>query len=78
MQHLKFDLYSEREVMKMQLKNMIILALSIAFFSVSSSYAQTQKDVQYIKGYLEGHEFQVTYREGGSLYGTYSTDNVLQ
>jgi len=57
--------------MKTQLRNMIILALSIAFFSVSSSYAQTQKDVQYIKGYLGGHEFQVTYREGGSLYGTY-------
>jgi len=37
------------------MRNMIILVLSIAFFSVSSSYAQTQKDVKYIKGYLGGH-----------------------
>jgi hypothetical protein len=48
-----------------------MLALSIALFYASSSFAQSQKDVQYIKGYLSGYEFQVTYREGGSLYGTY-------
>jgi hypothetical protein len=57
--------------MKIQLKNTIILALSIAFFSISYSYAQTDKDLQYVKRYLGGYEFQVTYREGGTLYGTY-------
>ena len=48
-----------------------IFTLLVAFFPIYSVHAQTRKDVQYIKGYLSGHEFQVTYREGGSLYGTY-------
>jgi len=50
---------------------MIIFALSVACFPLYPVHAQTQKEVQYIKGYLSGNEFQVTYREGGPLYGTF-------
>jgi hypothetical protein len=53
------------------LANTLIIALSILFILVHPSYAQTDKDLQYVKRYLGGYEFQVTYREGGSLYGTY-------
>jgi hypothetical protein len=60
-----------RPVVKRRWKNMIPLALCIACFSVSSLDAQTRNDVQYIKKYLSGYEFQITYREGGSQYGTY-------
>ena len=55
----------------MRWRNTILLGLSIALFYASSADAQAQKNVQYIQGYLGGYEFQVTYREGGSLYGTY-------
>ena len=49
----------------------IIFALLVELFPLYAAHAQTQKDVQYVKGSLSGHEFQVTYREGGPLYGTY-------
>jgi hypothetical protein len=66
------DLTLRRKIqLKKTIKNTIILALSIAFFSISYSYAQTDKDLQYVKRYLGGYEFQVTYREGEVLYGTY-------
>ena len=60
----------------MQLRHMIILTLSLAFFSESSLFAQTPKDAQYVNGYVRGHEFQVTYREGEALYGTYYSIDV--
>ena len=49
----------------------MIFVLLVAIFPLNPGHAQTRNDVQYIKGYLGGHEFQVTYHEGGSLYGTY-------
>ena len=49
---------------------MVFLTLFIAFFPLCPLHAQTRKEVQYIKGYLGGHEVRVTYREGGPLYGT--------
>jgi hypothetical protein len=57
--------------MKKRYNYSILFALCMALFSVSSLYAQTRKDVQYVREYLSGHEFQITYREGGSQYGTY-------
>jgi hypothetical protein len=53
------------------LANTLIIALSILFILVDPSYAQTDKDLQYVKRYLGGYAFQVTYREDGALYGTY-------
>jgi hypothetical protein len=47
------------------------LGLCIALLSAASAGAQTKTDVQYITGYLKGHEFQITYREGGVQYGTF-------
>jgi len=55
---------------------MVSLILSTAFVFVSPLFAQTQKEMQYVKGYLSGNAFQVTYREGGPLYGTYFFLNV--
>lgn len=56
--------------MKLRLRCMVFLTLFIAFFPLCPLHAQTRKEVQYIKGYLGGHEVRVTYREGGPLYGT--------
>ena len=57
--------------MKMHWKNILLVALSFLFLAVHPSYAQTDKELDYIKGYLQGYEFQITYREGEALYGTY-------
>jgi hypothetical protein len=57
--------------MNLRWRCMAFLALFIAFFPFYPLNAQTQKEVQYIKGYLGGHEVQVTYREGGPVYGTF-------
>lgn len=54
----------------MRWRFIVFLALFITLFVLSPLYAQNQKDVQYIKEYLSGNEFQVTYREGGPVYGT--------
>jgi hypothetical protein len=62
--------------MKIRWRIMILFTISVALFPLYPLYAQTQKEVQYIKGYLSGHEFQVTCREGGSLYGTYNILDV--
>ncbi len=48
-----------------------VLALSIPLLSAGSLPAQAQKDVEYVREYLKGHEFQITYREGGAQYGTF-------
>jgi hypothetical protein len=57
--------------MKMRRNYAILIGLCIALFAAPSLYSQTRKDVRYVKQYLSGYEFQITYREGGSLYGTY-------
>ena len=59
--------------MKLRWTCIVFLALFITFlpFCPLPLYAQTQKEVQYIKAYLGGHEVQVTYREGGPIYGTF-------
>lgn len=49
----------------------LLVALSFFFVAAHLSYAQSDKEVHYIKGYLQGYEFQITYREGEALYGTY-------
>jgi len=50
---------------------MMIIALSAAFVPDLTLYAQAPGDIQYIKRYPRGHAFQIAYREGGPLYGTY-------
>jgi hypothetical protein len=49
---------------------MMIIAVLVSFVSPCPLFAQSP-NVKYIKGYLSGHEFQVTYREGGPVYGTF-------
>jgi len=56
---------------KLRWRCIVFLELYIVFFPLSPTYAQTLKEVHYIKGYLDGREVQVTYREGGPLYGTF-------
>jgi hypothetical protein len=58
-------------VMVYRCKKTLVLFLGIALLSATSLHAQARKDLQYIKEYLSGHEFQITYREGGVQYGTF-------
>jgi len=57
--------------MKMHWRTALLVALSFFFLPAHPAYAQTDKEVHYIKAYLRGYEFQITYREGEALYGTY-------